>query len=97
MANTAEHLAARNDNDLLQRFIAVAEQKGVPNAQAWVEANRGRLVATNIGGTDVATVHAYAVATYNPTPRPGVNPAGVTDTHLADAVAAVLAEDVVTP
>ena len=89
MANTAEHLAARNDNDLLQRFIAVAEQKGVPNAQAWAESNRGRLVAVDIDGTSVATVHAYAVATYTPTPRPGVNPAGVTDTHLAAAVDAL--------
>ena len=75
MATSAQHIAARNDNDLLARFIVVAEQLAVPNAQAWVESNRGRLVATDIGGTSISDVHAYAVATYVPTPRPGENPA----------------------
>lgn len=46
-------------------------------------------ILTPIDGTTVADVHAYAVATYQPTPRPGVNPAAVTDTQIAAAVAAV--------
>lgn len=45
MATTAQHIAARNDADLLARFIAAAEQAGIENAQQWAEANRGRLVA----------------------------------------------------
>lgn len=89
MASLAQHIEARNDGDLLARFVAAAEQAGVPNPQQWTEQNRGALVATPIDGTTVADVHAYAVATYQPTPRPGVNPAAVTDTQIAAAVAAV--------
>lgn len=86
MATTADHIAARNDADLLARLIATAEAAGVENAQSWAETNRGRLVAADIGDTTIADVHAYAVATYNPTPRPGVNPAAVTDAQLKAAV-----------
>lgn len=89
MATSAQHIAARNDNDLLARLIAVAEQNDIPNAQQWVEANRGRLVAVTVEGTTLADVHAYAVATYVPAPRPGENPAAVTDAQLAAAVAAL--------
>ena len=91
MATSAQHIAARNDSDLLARFIAVAEQLDIPNAQAWVEQNRGRLVATDIEGTTIADVHAYAVATYVPTPRPGENPAAVTDGQLGNAIEALTA------
>lgn len=88
MATTAQHNAARNDNDLLARLIAAAEQADVPNAQQWVEANRGALVAADIDGTTLADVHAFAVAEYEPTPRPGENPAILTDAQLSAAVAA---------
>lgn len=90
MATSAQHIAARNDTDLMARFIAVAEKANVPNAQAWVETNRGRLVSTSVDGTTIADVHAYAVATYEPVPRPGENPAAVTDTQLAEAVTALM-------
>lgn len=89
MATLAQHTAARNDNDLLTRLIAAAEQAGIPNAQQWAEQHRGALVSTQIGDTTIADVHAYAVATYNPTPRPGENPAAVTDAQIAQAVQAV--------
>jgi len=90
MATLAQHTAARNDNDLLSRLIAAAEQAGIDSPQAWAEANRGALVAAKIDGdTTVADVHAYAVATYEPTPRPGENPAAVTDAQIIEAVEAV--------
>ena len=91
MANLAQHMEARNDQDLRARFIAGAEQAGISNAAAWVDAQLGKLVSVDLGETTVADVHAYAVATYNPTPRPGVNPAAVTDVQIAQAIAAVSA------
>lgn len=90
MATTAQHNAARNDNDLLARLIAAAEKSGVANAQQQVEANRGRLVAADIGGTTLADVHAYAVASYEPTPRPGDDATKITDEQLDGAVAILL-------
>lgn len=94
MASTADHIAARNDTDLRDRFVAAAEQLGISNnAQNWVEQNKGRLVAVDIAGTTVTDVHAYAVATYVPTPRPGENPAAVTDDHIRAAIEAVRAAE----
>lgn len=89
MATIAEHIAARNDLDLLERLVAAAERAGITDPQAWAEANRGRLVAADLGETTVADVHAYAVANYTPTPRPGQDPASVTDAQIEAAVAAV--------
>ncbi|WP_431841392.1 hypothetical protein [Calidifontibacter indicus] len=89
MATIAQHNAARNDFDLLARFVGAAEQAGIINAQMWAEQHRGVLVSTQIGDTTIADVHAYAVATYEPTPRPGENPAAVTDAQIAQAVQAV--------
>jgi len=93
VASLAEHNAARNDDDLTQRFIAAAEQLGVSNnAQMWVDQNRGAIVAVRTGEGEEDTIsdaHAYAVATYNPPPRPGVNPAAVTDNQIKIAIQAV--------
>jgi len=91
LASSAQHIKARNDADLTQRLVAIAEQLDIPNANTWVAANVGRLVAADIGDTTIADVHAYAVATYVPTPRPGENPAAVTDTQLEAAIAALTA------
>lgn len=91
MATLAQHIAARNDNDLLARLIAAAEQANIPNAQQWAEQHRGELVSANLGDTTIADVHAYAVATYAPLPRPGENPAAVTDAQISTAVQAVSA------
>lgn len=92
MATLAQHTAARTDDDLITRFIAAAEQLGISNqASMWVEQNKGRLVAVDIDGTTVSDVHAYAVATYVPTPRPGENPAAVTDDQIKAAIEAVKA------
>lgn len=87
MATLAEHIAARNDADLLSRFVAAAEVAGIDNPQGWAEAHRGELVAAKVeGDSTVSDVHAYAVATYQPTPRPGANPAAVTDQQIKAAV-----------
>ena len=84
---------AANDADLLHRTISAAAEAGIPNAQMWVDMNLRRIVATalNEDGATIASVLAYAVATYVPTPRPGENPSAVTDTQIREAVQAVRA------
>lgn len=89
MSTLAEHIAARNDSDLLARIVAAAEKAGIASPQVWAETNRGAIVSVDVGDTTLADVHAYAVATYEPTPRPGQNPAAVTDAQIAKAVEAV--------
>lgn len=91
MATIAEHIAARNDNDLLQRLIAAAERAGIPSPQAWAEMNRGAIVAADIGDTTLSDVHAFAVASYEPTPRPGEDDTKITDPQVEAAVTAMLA------
>lgn len=91
---TAQHIAARDDQDLKARLIAVAEQAGIPNAASFVEQNLGKLVSIDIGGTTLTAVHAYASQVYRDAvaalpPAPGLNPAAVTDAQLTDAVATV--------
>lgn len=97
MATLAQHIEARNDDDLLARFVAAAEQNGVPFPQNWVGQNIGSLVAAEIGDTTVADVHAYAVASYEPTPRPGADASKVTDSQVISAVEAIWAEQNPTP
>lgn len=95
---TAQHIAARNDKELKERFIATAEQAQVPNAAQFVEMNMGRLVSTEVGGTTVTAVHAYATqvrteALAQVPPPAGLNPAAVVDSQLAAAVQAVWAPE----
>lgn len=92
MATIAEHITARNDTDLLARLTAAAEREGVDAPAHWAASHVGRLVSVDIGETTISDVHAYAVATYEPTPRPGENPAAVTDSQIEAAVAAVRSE-----
>lgn len=89
---TAQHIAARNDEDLRERLVA--EQQQIPNAAGFVEQNLGRLVSADISGTTPTAVHAYASQVYKDAvaalpPKPGLNPAAVTDAQLADAVTTV--------
>lgn len=93
---TAQHIAARNDADLAERLTASAEQANIPNAASFVQQNLGRLVSTDIGDTTITAVHAYASTVYSDAvaalpPKPGLNPAAVTDAQLALAVQAVWA------
>lgn len=99
MATTNQHISARNDPDLLARFVAAAEMLGVDNASQWVQENMGRLVATEVdAGQSVADVHAYATLVRNTyiaaTPeRPGLSLSAVTDSHMATAIQAVASAD----
>lgn len=96
---TAQHIAARDDQDLMARLIASAEQAHIPNPESFVRQNVGRLISTEIvGGTTVTAVHAYASTVYAEAlaalpPKPGLNPAAVTDNQLAEAVQAVWASN----
>lgn len=97
MATLAEFTAAATDPDLRARFIAAAQEAGIPNAEYWVEANRGNLTRANVGdagdpAATVASVYAYAYNVYRETvpPKPGANPGAVTDDHIRHAVAAVV-------
>lgn len=89
---TAQHIAARDDKDLRSRLVAAAEQAHIPNPEAFVEANVGLLISTEIApGTTLTSVHAYASTVYGEAvaalpPKPGLNPAAVTDTQLAQAI-----------
>lgn len=93
---TAQHIAARDDEDLVARLVASAEQAHIPNPDSFVRMNVGKLISADIGGTTVTTVHAYASLVYEEAvaalpPKPGLNPAAVTDDQLAQAIQAVWA------
>lgn len=98
MATTTQHINARNDQDLMDRFVAAAEQHGIGGAAQWVQTNMGKLVNTTVEqGQSVADVHAYAKETRDryvaATPEPpGRDLGAVTDTHLATAIQAVHGE-----
>lgn len=82
---------AAADDDLLERITAAAAAVGVDNPEAWAKMHARRIAAQQVteAGDTVASVYAYAAATYSPSPRPGENPAAVTDDYLRAAVAAV--------
>ena len=92
---TAQHIAARDDIDLVARLIAAAEQAHIPNPDSFVRTNVGKLISTQIGdGSTITAVHAYASTVYQQAvaalpPKPGANPAAVTDTQLTQAIQAV--------
>lgn len=95
MATTTQHINARNDPDLTARLTAAAEQAGKPNADSWVRANMGALVAQVVDGDQtIADVHAYATQIRDQyvaaaPPPPGANLSAVTDTHLTAAITAL--------
>jgi hypothetical protein len=89
MATSAQHITASKDADLRERLIAIAEMEGIDAPSFWVESNIGKLLSTTVSGEQVlADVHAYAVASYVPAPRPGEDPTKVMDDHLRTAVQA---------
>lgn len=96
-ATTTQHMNARGDQDLLNRFIAKAEMMGVENPAGWVQAHMGNLIVQTVDGTQtVSDVHAYADEvrrTYiaNTPQSPGLNLGAVTDAHLQTAIEAVQA------
>lgn len=80
--------AAAADTDLLDRVISAAAAEGVDNPEGWARVNIRRVVAQRVTetGDTPASVYAYTAQTYAPAPRPGQNPAGVTDAYIRDAV-----------
>lgn len=87
---SAAIIAASHDPDLLQRAVALGATIGL--TQADVEAARTRLAAAPVdpsGENSVASVYEFAEATYEPTPRPGEDPAKVTDAHLLHALGTI--------
>ena len=86
---SAAIIAASNDSDLLARAVALGATVGL--TQADVESQRTKLASAPVDseGNTVASVYEYAEATYKPTPRPGENPAAVTDTHILHALGTI--------
>ena len=86
---------ASRDEDLLDRLISAAAVAGIPQPQVWVQTHARQLATAPVNGAGdtVASVYAYAVATYSPTPRPGANPATVTDQFLSAAVAHIYQQE----
>ena len=87
--SSAAIIAASQDSDLLARAVALGATIGL--TQADVEAQRTKLASAPVDseGNTVASVYEYARATYTPTPRPGENPAAVTDAHILHALGTI--------
>ena len=86
---SAAIIAASNDSDLLARAVALGATVGL--TQADVEAQRTKLASApaDSDGATIASVYEYAAATYTPAPRPGENPAAVTDAHILHALGTI--------
>ena len=87
MASIADLQAAREDQDLRARFEVAAEAIGL--GTGWAAQQMGRLVAVETAVGNPAAAYASAALNYKPTPRPGQNPAAVTDEMIFAAIAAV--------
>ena len=87
--SSAAIIAASRDSDLLARAVALGATVGL--TQADVEAHRVKLASAPVDdeGNTVASVYEYARATYTPPPRPGENPAAVTDAHILHALGTI--------
>ena len=100
MANSLnDFIQAAADTHLRDRFIAAAQEAGVPQAEFWVDQNRGDLTRSSVGDpgnadATIVSVYAYAAAVYKQTapPPPGFDPAAVTDNHIRAAI-----QNVITP
>lgn len=98
MTTTEQHMRARGDQDLLNRFIAKAEMMGIDNASGFVQGNIPELIRQVVAdGQTVSDVYSYAAETRDnyveaTPPLPGSNMGAVTDEHLATALTAVLPE-----
>lgn len=87
--SSAAIIAASTDSDLLARMVALGATLGL--TQADVETARTRLASAPADGdgATIASVYEYAAANYTPTPRPGENPAAVTDEHILHALGTI--------
>lgn len=91
VTNLSDISKAAEDEDLLDRLISAAAAEGIDSPEGWAKTNARRIVAEPItpDGDTAASVFAYAVSVYQPAPRPGQNPAAVTDAYLRAAVQSV--------
>lgn len=95
MATTSKQIiAAARDEDLRERFIAIAAALGIASPEHWVDLRLRALVAVDLDGPgpadeSVAKAYDYKLATYEPAPRPGEDMAAVTDALIFQAIIAV--------
>ena len=88
---SAAIIAASKDQDLRDRAVALASTMDPPLSAADVESLRMRLATAPVdeSGNTIASVFEYAEANYEPAPRPGEDPAAVTDNHILYALAQI--------
>lgn len=94
MATSNQIIAAANDPELQERIVALAAKRGIPTPRESVQTRLMEIVAKDIEGTgasasSIATVYEYAAVTFKPAPRPGSNPAAVTDEQIEKALQAL--------
>lgn len=92
MATSNAIINAAKDNDLRERFVALAAEAGVSSPQYFVESHLQQLASSKVDaeGNTVASVYEYAETVYKQEQAkliaPGKNPAAVTDGHLRYAL-----------
>lgn len=86
---TAHIINAAADPDLRDRLVAAAAKAGIPDGGSLVSRDVMAIMCQPVteAGDTIASVYAYAVAQMPP--PPGKNPAAVTDTYLAEALAKI--------
>ena len=91
VTNLSDISKAAADEDLLDRLISAAAAEGIDSPEGWAKMNARRIVAEPLAAVSPSgvIVFAYAVAGYQPAPRPGQNPGAVTDAYLRAAVQSV--------
>lgn len=89
----AQISAAARDADLIDRLTSAAAAQGIDAPQQWAETHAREIVATPVDsdGNTLGSLHAYAVASYTPAPRPGEDATKIADAAIKAAVAAVAA------
>lgn len=98
MPTTQQHIAARSDTDLIERFTAKAEMMGLDTPGTFVHDNMVKLIQVPVSeGKTITDVHAYAAQHrreyIDATPAPaGADPAAVIDDYLEAAIIAVRGE-----
>ena len=83
---SAALIQAASDHNLTARLVALGRQGGASEQDILDSIPRLVGVPVTEAGDTIAGVLDYAVATYEPTPPPGANPAAVTDTYLVAAL-----------
>lgn len=79
-------IEAKNSQELNERIATIGAVLGY--SQSEIEAKKIRILTRTISddGATISSVYEYAANTYNPTPKPGANPAAVTDGYIEKAI-----------